>query len=613
MLAASLIKDPRGRQGVTPGGCAQLAQTIQTGAGWMIERGMTDFTGMDSEASWDLLRYFLETHEDPTYSVGFRPREISFSSASHRLRFVSLIYDQRKSLERYGIAVPNEAPFDGRSINDVVNQDLNLFHGPKQEPIPDNVFLAMVNGAIRILGDPAEDVIELQMLCCPQLHRPIDTSDRASELTFYAEANAEAEAFIFSTINGESEPWATLNLPQKRALIDGRETNVDGRQLIRRLILSIQAACITIIQSCGGLRVNTLCSLEDSSFTGDFPSCLSVRKSLDGLIDLFYVVSPDHKVSHEDKEWLIGASPCGSEFVPPTVRALSVLHRLSAPWRQLSERSSLIVSFSSARGLPRKKDSIGTMTATTITDAERYFLREWCDVSGLTSDEMRLYVHGKGLRDQKWKTTFAIYMTRVDGRLLAAVSQHFRHLRAATTDKFYVGRDLRHMGLTASAAYRESAKFFRDVLEGGEPIVGRFERILRDFPVKRGSSQADYEIAVIRLDLRILPFDYGFCGIAANPEEARCHKLGGTEAWYRRSPNHSFRGVTTCAGCRCFGASKANLPFWMKRETDLDRLINNDARIQDGTESLLKLRLQQARAMVRGLTRDRGSCDDKQD
>jgi len=89
------------------------------------------------------------------------------------------------------------------------------------------------------------------------------------------------------------------------------------------------------------------------------PSCIVLRTSRTGLNTVFYLKGLVSKIHSREMEWVIGARPADSAYMPPPVRALVVLEQLYQPWRELGERDDLIVSFTAARGLPKSKGSIG--------------------------------------------------------------------------------------------------------------------------------------------------------------------------------------------------------------------------------------------------------------
>jgi hypothetical protein len=598
MLLGTAIIDPRGGKAVSEGGLSGFAQTIATGASWMVSEGMDDFSRLDNAASWRYYTWFVENYEG-SGGTDHRRRKLTWSSANLRLRFPALVYRQQPALALHGLAVDEEPPLDGRSIDAVVSQDLQMRRGDKETPIPDGVFLSIVAGAMRLLDQAAEDVIELQALCCPQLNGTIDDGVLQDGMTYAALSDVLA-SYIPSTLPGEAEPWIDLTQSYTRVLDDGRKVEVEGRQILRRAIVAIQMACVTTIQSLVAIRVDQLASIEDENFAGELPSCVTTRRSQDGLMEKFYVKNINLKARDPDLA-LIGSRSWGSDYLPPAVRALSILHRLTLPWRVMANTKRLLIVFSSARGLPRTGKNVSHATSSGITIAERDFFRKWCNHDGLSTQEKAEYVEGKGLRDQKWRTTFAIFKTRLDDRLLPEVAEHFRHMRNATTEHRYVGSDARTMGSEVDPAYYESARLFYDVLEDGEPIIGRFADFVRSFGERYSGSVQDYELAVTALDFRFFVFDYGVCGMAAMPERSACNKNGGTESWLRVAPNEAFRTPLTCVGCPCFAAITKHLRYWENRTTTLELFIARADDLETNAREVLKLRLRTATAIRDGL------------
>lgn len=595
VLVASAIVDPRGAAAISEGGLSSVSQSIATAASWMVSAGLSDFSTLGNEASLKLLEYFKSKYEN-SGGNDHRVRKKTWSSASLRLRFPALLYRQQPSLVEKGVLVLAEAPFEGRAINDVVMRELQLYKGDKQTPIPDNVFLSAISGAYRLLYEAADDVIELQALCSPQL---IDQGGSVTRI-LYAKMSNLVSSYVPATLPGESSPWIDLSKSYRRTMDDGREVGVEGRQIVRRAIIAIQSACVITIQSLTALRVDQLASIEDESFIGDLPSCVLSKPSADGLMEHFYVANVNLKANDKDLA-LVGSRPWGSDHLPPVVQALSVLHRLTIPWRALGGTKRLMLVFTNARGLPRTGDQIGDPKSTGITIAEREFFRDWCDHSKLTAEEKMEYVSGKGLRDQKWRTTYAIYKMRIDDRLLPAIAEHFTHMRISTTEHCYVGSDARTMGSEIDPAYYATAKYMHDILEGGEAVVGRLEAFIRSFGKRYRGTVQEYELAVTSLDIRFFVFDYGVCGMSAMPEKSQCNLNAGTASWRRVTPNEAFRTPLTCIGCPCFAASTVHLSYWEERAENLERHLAQADELESNPRAVLELRLRTARAVRDGL------------
>jgi hypothetical protein len=595
------LHDPRSSKATSPGGLAALRVCMEAGARWMAAEGMQDFTRLDGAASWRFLDYFLGNHETSRLGPTHRSPKITNASANCRLRFPMLIHRQRHALARFDVVVPAEAPFDGRRIDALVKEDLDLHRQGKLEPIPDCVALELLNRAQRWLGIPADEVLALQEACYERDGPSRDPGDHSIKFGAYAKSQKVAENFRFSILDGEKEPWTSLVSPYERALRDGRTGSISGRQMIRRLILSVQAAAIVAIQACTGIRSSELASFEDVNDGGELPSCITVRPSSDGMLELFYCLGVELKTNKKRDEWLVGARLAGSDYLPLPVRAFSVLHQLFARWRALGDSRQLVLTFSAAKGLPRTASSIGAPRSQSMTNAQKDFLHEHCDTASLPIDAIERFCVNDKLRGHLWRTTFATFLYRIDPRLLEPISRHFKHLRVAMTEISYIGNDVQLLDAMDSSHVQQSARMFHEAIEGGVPIVGGLSESLKNFPRLPGRTLADYELAVVEHDLRLLDFEYGMCGAALNPEKSRCNTLGGTARWSKTSPNEAMRSPSICMGCRLFVASTRHLPYWKQRVELLEQLLREQHGMEHGFSLVTKQRLAAARVMVQRL------------
>lgn len=436
LLVWTIVHDPRGSKALSPGGLTHLRNAIQGGARWMASENMTDFERLDSLASWRFVEFFLRDHEKGPRTLRGRQPKVTWSSASACLKFVALVHRQRRALERFGVRVPAEPPFDGRNVDQVVQQDLDLHRGTAPEPIPDEIAIRVMNGAQDWLGVRASDIGHLAT-AVGDLERLRRSGVRVGELEIYRRSKELLASFEFSTLDGDATPWMNLRDGYERAQLDGRTSFIQGRQILRRLLLGVQGAAVICIQATTGIRASELTSFEDDGSPGPLPSCIEVRRSVDGLLDLFYAHGVEIKVTNERGAWLIASRLAGTDYLPPSVLAFSVLHTLFAKWREVGGHGKLLLSFSASRGLPKTSLSIGVATSQYITYLQKIFFAECCDQTGLSSEVVERFVDHHALRGQLWRKTFATYLFRIDARLLEPISRHFKHLRVAMTEAKY--------------------------------------------------------------------------------------------------------------------------------------------------------------------------------
>ncbi|ANC86675.1 hypothetical protein [Sphingomonas sp. NIC1] len=288
----------------------------------------------------------------------------------------------------------------------------------------------------------------------------------------------------------------------------------------------------------------------------------------------------------KDEKWLIGSRPMDLKAGEPLiVRAIRVLERLYAPWRPLiadeAERRRLVLNFRSG-GLPQSGAGIVAADAwrTALSLREFYARPEigLAKLEPLVEKNRRLapYVRKQGrcIRPHQWRKTFALYMMRLDERMLPAISRHFKHLSLAVTEGAYMPQDPSMIAAGESVQMRETHRALYEMRRGDGGRSGKLDRIvdgfrsdldklIGDLPLEESYEEVKH--ALLSRDLRIFHSEHGRCLIAANPDRARCHDAGGTSSWRRLQPNEATRTPALCAGCDNFSISTEHGDFWMRR------------------------------------------------
>jgi len=605
----TMLRDPREGKAIAPGSLNGLEQGIASVCSWMIVDEVYSIADINSAVSWDYVQYFMNNHEqvDPNKKKT-RPRTVSNATASVRLAILVYVYRQRQALRVLGIEPPYEAPYGGRSIDDVVRNELDLHRKGKLDPIPDEVAIPVFSSAIRFLGVPADNVVELQDRCLRAFEEtPGKGEGPWCHIDKYRAALDVMDHFRFSKIDGEAEPWRASLEATHRTLRDGRETVLEGNQLLRRLVITVQSAAITCIQGFTGMRAHEMCGLEAGSDESQpLPVCIESEISSDGMMEIFFCRSVEAKQSKTRTRWVIGARSVGSDYLPPPVRAFQVLWKLYMPWRRMGGSTKLLVTFRAAKGLPRKTSSVGRMTVVALTELQKDFLREHCDLSGASEASRVEFLEQHRLRGHRWRTTFALFLFRVNSGLLPAISRHFHHLSMAMTERGYIGNDVDLIDTLDSVRVMESARFMLEFAEGRSTSVGsvakhvqRFRDELRERKIE--ATLAAMEAFVIENDLRIFFLPYGHCFLHLQPEASRCHELGNSSHWSRRGPNVAFRSPSVCAGCDLFVADGRHLPVWQDRESAYAKALSGPQK--DPAMRVIKRRHDQAKTMVAILTK----------
>jgi len=542
--------------------------------------------------------------------------EFSYAAAYNRLRPLQNLWDYRDELEGAGIrSLPSE-PFAESSVVDEA-KDAAAVAVKLIPPLPEEVAVGIMSDALQMIGTPADDVIELQRLCLNQMAR----LDRQPPTPERARIRRTMEAFQFGRVG--AAPWhEPIKLPPEQA---------GGADKLRAMIELIRAACITVIFSSTGCRISEVLSLGTSGAAQPLPlfarrqpepalpSCVSVTKSKSGLHQHYFMHGKLTKNESEpkDEKWLIGSHPMDrSDMEPPALRAIRVLERLYAPWRELitdeRTRKQLILNFM-GRGLPRSGGSIKPATSGQVRHALSNYLGRpqigWDDMDS-SNAKLRPYIISRGrcIRPHQWRKTFALFMMRLDERLLPALAHHFKHLSLAVTEGAYMPSDPSMIAAGQSVHMMETHRVLYEMRSGAGSKFGKLDRamdafradlekILGDLPLEESYEQ--FERVILEHDLRIYNAEHGRCLIAANPDKARCHTAGGTSGWRRLHPNYATRTPGMCAGCDNFSIGREHVGFWKRRY-----LQNQSAWLaanRSGDFEIVRRRAEQAAAVLKAM------------
>lgn len=394
---------------------------------------------------------------------------------------------------------------------------------------------------------------------------------------------------------------------------DGREFVLESPLVVLRYLLtSCVAACSVVLQAGTGLRTHELLSLQALPLKEDgWPPCLSKKVSRDGMVELFYVQATTSKRGKpRTADWLVGARPMGSDYLPPTVRAILTVNRLLAMFRDLGELSDLFVVLKTNGGLPAVGTSVRRMTSAYLARFQRAFVLNWVDLSMLTSPDHVGYSEGK-LRPHQWRPTFATFVFRTNPKMLKAISEHFKHVSDAITSKYYIGNDPAFLAACDDAQTMAAVQVLRSITFKSAPVVGGFSRYVgemrNELKLRLVDEKANFdEQAAIRYvreeEVLLWNTPYGRCWASQLPTKSLCNQRAGVPALGSTSPNLAIAHVELCAGCGCLEISTEHAAYWIERRDQNALLAKEAERSNDqSTLTIFQKRQRQAGAMTKHL------------
>lgn len=611
------ILNPQSSSFPRPSTCGSLGRALETLASWMVASDIKAVSDISAELSWDYadfavdakrrVRAHLEPSQEPNVSYG---EDVSFSTVWRDLNVLQSLFQQRNAMRDLGCIGMTEAPFDGRSAKAVVTQDLGIRRRGKLTPIPDDVAVPVLNAAVRMIGLPAKDVIALQ-----KLHDDVrDLEHTAERLAKYKTNIQKIRAYEFATLDGEELPWREPIDVYERVYRDDRKFQIKESQVVRRLVVALQTACVITIQGLTGMRAHELIGVQvgDTLIDG-LPDCVEVEDRRDGTVRKYFLKSETFKRRRRKERWLLGASLAGSNELPLPVRALLVLHELNAPWRRLRDSNQLLVTFVGGQGLPRVPESVGALTSAPLSIMQKEFVGEHVDLSAASEQSQREFADGAALRPHRWRTTFAMFVMRVSPRLLPALSQHYKHLNAVVTQEGYIGTNPALRDDMASARSQTSAEYLlrltspdAKLLGGGAKLFHEHAAALRaQMEAEPGVSLYDRALSLVeRLELFVYDAAYGKCLSAFAPHASRCNRLAGYAGSHRPYPNAAFRSPETCTQCELLVITPEHMSYFEDRLEKAKLALSETSRSQEpGLTRVLQQRARQAKQILSVINR----------
>ena len=540
---------------------------------------------------------------DDSEEVGGRAK------AYNRLRIWKLLWDYRDVMAQAGIKPVAYDAFAKESPT-LMSKRLATKAAGEIPALPDEFAIPLLEGAIRTLGRPADDVIALQTLYLSKLQR-MDREPPTSERTVIRKA---LEGFTFGTIKGEAGPW-------REPMVLADEGAGGGDQLAD-MLETVRTACLIVIMGFTGVRISEAVSPDVGYrviLNDVLPSCVEVATSKSGLSNHYMLHGLLSKAQERPtpESWLIGSRPKFAATEPATVRAVRVLELLYKPWRDFASeplaRTRLFVGFV-RRGLPRSPASVIAVTSQRLRDDMKAFAADarLVDLTGLheaakSKPLLAPYARDpKIIRPHQWRKTFMRYAMRTDPKMTPAVSQHFKHYTVAMTERDYGPKDIQMLQEADSARARSTGNALRRIIEGKSRPVARMDKAIalaadqwRELAPDGASDDKAFTAVAIDQDLRIWYADHGRCLVALRPDQARCHQRAGTKGWRHARPNVTTRTPSLCAGCANFLLHEGSADFWRTRYVRHQRAYLQ-SRGEPGFE-IVRRRAEQSAAFLRAL------------
>ena len=384
---------------------------------------------------------------------------------------------------------------------------------------PDEIAVPLIQGALRLLGTPADDVIALR----DSAQTAVDQSLAAGFVRGSAHARAcrAVRGFTFSTLPDEDTPW--------------HPAPISGTRQVGYLVDRIYDAAFVVIAYLVGMRVSEILGLEFG--------CIERARLRGGTEEHTFVKGYTYKGGRRKTRWV--APPC-------VARAVEVLEALSEPLRNRTGRTDLWLT-SGGGGLIVTSANINLLSRDGISKRLNDRFAEFIDLPDYQGEPWHLHSH-------QGRHTFGRLIGRKDRTNLASLKQHFGHRSLLTTDRAYVGDQFEIDDLIDGETRNEMFDAAVTLLTASDLAGPARDRIpgqsrFRGRTVNGEIREAAQEM-VSGTDLLLAPCEYGIC--LHRPETSACHGD-------HTGPNPVFRTPSLCFGCQNFVVVPKHLPWWIER------------------------------------------------
>ena len=414
------------------------------------------------------------------------------------------------------------------AIAEPAPQDAVRLEGTRVNPraiprTPEPVAVALVAGAIRLLGAPAEDIIEAR-------DRLLALYDEIGNLpggnqAIWAELRKRLDAAPLTWKRSRRELWYSVppnTIPEVRTLID-----------------RLSDAASVILSYLVGMRISEILGLE--------AGCITRRPRTDGGEAYTLVTGKIYKTAPtaagEPHTWV----------APPIAeRAVKVLERISRPLRERTGKPNLWLVYRGG-GVKARNASIGIPSTTTMTGRLNMYFAPFIGLSQHEGKPWHLTTH-------QGRKTFAYFVAKQDRSGLEALRDQLGHRSVVMTDQGYSPRDAEMAELISKEGTLEMAEALAELLTAPDLAGDKGKEIVRRSRY-RGQFTKDEAVEYAKQLLRdtAMHIEICFYGICVyDPRHAACQG----DAY---GPNHALRTQSVCVRCKNFAAGPKHLPVWKER------------------------------------------------
>ncbi len=377
----------------------------------------------------------------------------------------------------------------------------------------------------------------------------------------------------------------TLHVPW-RAPLQAKVTvkrDVQGKEKVKSagpssqfkfLQTDLRDACVSTALGLAGMRISDLAALQVEPRGADgLPYCLVRKRSVTGLYELYFArgkaVKGGKDDDEPDEEWLVGSHPVGSNALPDAAKAILVLDELFAPWRELAQSNSLIVSLGKGRGPPRAVREQPEVMLESLRTGQISFVANHVTLPPDYADWV--------LSTHQWRKAYAEDIITINPDLVPAVQEQFKQISQAVLEAAYVGNTPYFNRLLAEQREHSTGDAMYAIVKGGSIAVGATEADIRLLSENLGQLLGDYPTekkqkgALRRLcaeeGVSLWGQAYGDCLFRA--AASRCHQREhGEFDPYARRPLTAHVCSELCVTCSNLIISQRHRSYWTNKHDE---------------------------------------------
>lgn len=585
----SMIVDARGYGGrLKTTGISNLQAEVQFFLRWMVGRGYMSMGDIPSAAMEDYVDHVIREKVRDSDEESLTDRALA-----KYLAIPIKLYEQSKAMPE-GTSLLRNQPYDGKPAIQIARKIARkaVAFIPA---VPMNVYMPVMVEALSWVHHKAWDV--------KRIHDEVMDAWKSGTTRSSSQKRAETalRRLQFMTLPGDHDPWHDPiigTVVTQRRGPDQEDGRVGMFQQIRRLLLDVREAGVTLIQGLVALRISEICGLRSEPFNHDtgLPACVMIEPTLNGIYDAFYIVGRIYKGQNEWEEvrWAAGLRPRGTDVIPPAIQAVLALHHVFKPYRDMAGIKELVLNFTSAAGLPKSPATIVPCPSNALNRGQQWWVREYCNVP----PEATITTH-------MWRKTYGVHLYKADPSLLPAISLHFKHVDTQTTYEGYIrNADPDLLMMVDEISMAQDAEMFREIRHGTiKASGGLYDTLIeghRENADFLDGLTADQETQAIHEEIvgaGIRSHECGWGRCLYRPEWSRCG--GGNYG-----PSDSGRSPSACAGCRNLIVLDGHRDFWFTRRETNQRLADHHITAGKPDDALVPLdRVAQCETML-GLTRE---------